>query len=116
MPTGAEWEYAARGGNGLAGYQYEYAGSDTIGDVAWYTDNSSKAHTVKGKKANGLGLYDMSGNVWEWCWDSSGSGNRYSRGGSWDFSADDCPVSDLLISNAYYRHDSSGFRVVRTAE
>ena len=117
LPTEAEWEYAARGGNGLAGYQYTYAGSDTIDDVAWYGNNSnSETHAVKGKEANGLGLYDMSGNVWEWCWGSSDSGYRYLRGGSWGNSADFCTVSFRGGSSAYNRYDFSGFRVVRTAE
>ena len=115
LPTRAEWEYSARGGKGLYGTQYTYAGSDTIGDVAWYKDNSdSKTHPVKGKEANGLGLYDMSGNVWEWCWDSYDSGDRYMRGGSWNLSADRCTVSSGGISNAYDRDRYSGFRVVRT--
>ena len=118
LPTELEWEYAARGGNGLTGTQYKYAGSDTIGNVAWYSENSNdKTHTVKGKAANGLGLYDMSGNVWEWCWDSNGSGGRYTRGRSWDCSAADCTVSKRSCINAYYRiYSNGGFRVVRTAE
>ena len=107
LPTEAEWEYAARGGNKSKGYKY--AGSNTIGDVAWYTSNSSsKTHPVKQKAANELGLYDMSGNVYEWCQDwygsysssaqtnptgaSSGS-YRVSRGGSWLNSAQSCRVS-----------------------
>ena len=110
LPTEAEWEYAARGGNKSKGYKY--SGSNTIGDVAWYTNNSgSKIHDVKTKQANELGIYDMSGNVWEWCQDwydssyyssspssnpagpSSGS-SRVGRGGSWYVSAEYCRVSN----------------------
>ena len=97
LPTEAEWEYAARGGNRSRGYKY--SGSNKISDVAWYTDNSgSKTHPVGTKSPNELGLYDMSGNVYEWCSDwygtyssssqtnpagpSSGSSRVY-RGGSW---------------------------------
>lgn len=107
LPTEAEWEYAARGGNKSRGYKY--AGSNTLSDVAWYSNNSSsKTHPVKQKQANELGLYDMSGNVWEWCQDwfgtysssaqtnptgpASGSYRVY-RGGSWYGSARYCRVS-----------------------
>ena len=120
LPKEAEWEYAARGGKGLTDPQYKYAGSNTIGDVAWYGGNSEdKTHPIKGKKANGLGLYDMSGNVYEWCWDYySSDGKRCTRGGSWFFGIEEgwCTVSYRDKNFAYNRFSSDGFRVVRTAE
>lgn len=97
MPTEAEWEYAAKGGNMSRGYMY--SGSNTIDEVAWYTSNSSsQTHPVATKQPNELGIYDMSGNVWEWCSDWCGSyssaavtdpvgatsgSTRVGRGGSW---------------------------------
>ena len=126
LPTEAEWEYAARGGQKSKGYKY--AGSNALSDVAWYWDNSSsKTHPVKQKQANELGLYDMSGNVWEWCQDwygnygsaaqtnptgpSSGS-YRVCRGGGWYYSASGCRVADRGGDSPGSRYSDWGFRVV----
>jgi formylglycine-generating enzyme required for sulfatase activity len=81
LPTEAEWEWAAKGG-GKDSMVYEYSGSNSVDGVAWYWENSGgKTHPVKTKRANSLGLYDMSGNVWEWCWDRYGN---YSSGSQTD--------------------------------
>ena len=143
LPTEAEWEYAARGGKKSKGYKY--SGSNNIDDVAWYYENSGdkrlndetwdvnkllgnncRTHPVKTKRPNELGIYDMSGNVWEWCSDwyggyssnaqtnpqgpSSGS-NRVFRGGSWFSNAGYCRASSRL--NVYLSNlsDCLGFRL-----
>ena len=126
LPTEAEWEYAARGGKKSKGYKY--SGSDKLDEVAWYRGNSGdKTHPVKGKKANELGLYDMSGNVWEWCQDwygdySGGSQtdpqgpssgvHRVVRGGSWYRYAGYCRVSVRGYDNPAGHRSSLGFRLV----
>ena len=135
LPTEAEWEYAARGGNPEDGsWDNTYSGSNTLDDVAWYRDNSDrKTHEVGKKQANALGLYDMSGNVLEWCWDWYGSSsgypsgtedpagpdagsNRVGRGGSWRNSASDCTASNRSNVSPYNRYNDGGFRLVRSAQ
>lgn len=123
LPTEAEWEWLARGGE-----NYKYAGSDNVDDVAWYTSNTNDTGTreVKTKAPNGYGLYDMSGNVWEWCWDWYGSissstaadgapsgANRIHRGGSWSYSTSTCQVAFRSSGTSNGRNNTCGFRVVR---
>ena len=135
LPTEAEWEYLARGGNMDASSQLTYSGTDTqdaLKNYAWYSGTpgvASKTHEVKGLTPNGLELYDMSGNVWEWCWDwysnsinsetpalgaDSGS-NRIYRGGSLSSSASNCTVSYRDRDYPYKRFANVGFRVVRSS-
>ena len=126
LPTEAEWEYAARGGTKSKGYKY--SGSNTLSNVAWYDDNSGNTtHPVGSKMPNELGLYDMSGNVWEWCGDwygdygssfqtnptgaSSGS-YRVLRGGGWGDDARYCRVSYRYGSHPGDRGGGIGFRLV----
>ena len=114
LPTEMEWMFAAKGGNQSQGYTY--SGSNTIGDVAWYLSNSSSTtHTVGTKAANELGLYDMSGNVWEWCWDKYSGSYRVRRGGSWNYSAGGCTVSGRGGSGATNGYSILGFRVCRSS-
>ena len=117
LPTEAEWEYAARGGNPEdSSWDNTYSGSNTIDDVAWYDQNSdSKTHEVGKKQANALGLYDMSGNVWEWCWDWYGDYALVVRGGGWFDFARYCPVSLQYKYVPLYRAGECGFRLVRSA-
>lgn len=108
LPTEDEWEYAAKGGQ-----NYNYAGSDNLDEVGWYRDNSGgTTHPVAQKKANGFGLYDMSGNVREWCWDWDFGNYRLVRGGGWNFNAYYCLVQDGF--DPYDRVYNLGFRLVRT--
>lgn len=122
LPQEAEWEFAARGGNQSNGTTY--SGSNDLNAVGWYGDNSGGAACnlssgrgtwpVGQKAANELGLYDMSGNVWEWCWDQNGSYRRF-RGGSWDYLAYYCTVSYRNYYGPGSRHYYGGFRIARSS-
>ena len=130
LPTEAEWEYAARGGNKTKGYQY--AGSNNLDAVAWYYSNSdSKTHPVATKQPNELGLYDMSGNVWEWCQDWYGSYSssaitnpsgptsgsvRVYRGGSWSSGAGGCRSANRINYTPVYRISNLGLRLALSLE
>ena len=125
LPTEAEWEYACRGGKKSRGYKY--SGSNTIDDVAWYDGNSSdETHPVATKSPNELGIYDMSGNVKEWCQDWYGSYSsaaqtnptgassgtqRVIRGGSWSFNAYYCRSSFRISNPPDSRYEFLGLRL-----
>ena len=141
LPTEAEWEYLARGGKLSTTGQTDYSGSSIIGDVAWYKVNSKDLgesspdygmHEVCTKAHNDLGLYDMSGNVFEWCWDwyketspsidintpatgADPSSKRVRRGGSWAYGSAECAVSARGGDGPNSRYGGLGFRVVRNA-
>ena len=127
LPTEAEWEYAAMGGQ-----DNTYSGSNNIKEVGWYLENSDwHTHEVGQKRANGYGLYDMSGNVWEWCNDQytdscysnsppenptgiCSDADRVLRGGSWNYNANYCRVSDRYGYAPDNRISNFGFRIIQS--
>lgn len=127
LPTEAQWEYAARGGNHSKGYVY--SGSNTVTDVAWsYSNSNWKPHPVKTKAPNELGIYDMSGSAWEWCYDRYGyypstaqvdpTGSttgtwRVRRGGGWHSDPTYCSVSHRNATSPTDLDLDNGFRLAR---
>ena len=123
LPTEAEWEFAARGGNGSKGFKY--SGSNDLNKVAWYMDNSKgRVRSIGKKKANELGIYDLSGNIYEWCWDwysffydtkgTKKGSYRVGRGGSWNSNELNCKATFRFNVTPSRRFSIIGFRVTRT--
>jgi formylglycine-generating enzyme required for sulfatase activity len=128
LPTEAEWEYAARGGN-RDSLAFSYAGGNSVGVLGWYNNNSEKRIRQVGTKSpNSLGLYDMSGNVWEWCWDWYGvyssseqsdpegaqrGSYRVTRGGSWNSSEDQLRTTYRSYGDPAAHYHDVGFRIIR---
>ena len=126
LPTEAQWEYAAKGGKDT--YYSLYAGGGNVLEVAWIDSNSDKCSEVGKKDANGLGLYDMSGNVWEMCQDwyydyteeavtdpvgeEYNQGYKVFRGGSWNTNAQQARVTARYRQGIHYRDYNTGFRLV----
>ena len=127
LPTEVEWMYAANGGKNQA--NTTYSGSNDINSVAWYGNNSSNTtHDVKGKSSNILEIYDMTGNVYEWCWDvfdafptsntvdyrgpSTITSKRIKKGGAWSVGSDVSTIESREGRDVYTRGNFNGFRVV----
>lgn len=128
LPTEAEWEYAARGGENLVKVSFQYAGSDRVDEVGWYNQNSKGINLVGKKRPNLLGLYDMSGNVYEWCQDWFGDYSkevqsnpigsaglyRVIRGGSWQNAPQNLRVNNRSNNTQSFKGNDLGFRLAKT--
>ena len=127
IPTSLEWEYAANGGSSNINHDYNvYAGSDDIDKVAWYSENSNKTIQVVGqKKPNQLGIYDMCGNVWEWCQIKSNQQSNYypkkkiksgkaTKGGSWKSTVEECLIIYEKTEYQIFKRQDLGFRIARS--
>ncbi len=131
LPTEAEWEYTAKGGPVQQGQEKRYAGGDDLDTLGWYYKNSSSMNNEVGKKKqNNIGIFDMSGNVWEWCWDIYGAysgeqqknpfgadtgDKRVTRGGHWYGEPDGIPVFARNNESPDMIGLTSGFRIVKPA-
>ena len=138
MPTEQQWEFAAKGGIKSVAYKgdktdtyFIYSGSDTADEVAWYDEDSNlrpqkegkwydedsdlRTREIGKKKANELGLYDISGNVYEWCFDTMNYSRlgRVLRGGSWISSVENCRLVYRFAYSPYVQYENVGFRLVR---
>ncbi|PKN75910.1 MAG: transcriptional regulator [Candidatus Cloacimonetes bacterium HGW-Cloacimonetes-2] len=116
LPTEAEWVYAARGG--LLTNGYVFSGGNNLNELGWYWDNWGQehlsTHSVGALIPNELGIFDMSGNVWEWCWDIHSGTNRVHLGGSWVHSDSTCAISFRCFNAANYASHYIGIRLVRS--
>ena len=109
LPTADQWKYAAKGGN--KSQNFTYSGSNTPGDVAWYSENTSTRQNVKTKAPNELGIYDMSGNVSEYTYLDSTSKYRNCYGGDYTSKSNDCTTSSYFSD---YYDSNIGFRLILT--